>query len=113
MPKVYVPTPLRRLTEGQSQIEVHAKTIGELIDAMEARYPGVKERLCDNGEIKRFINVFVNDEEIRNLQGKETPLREEDEVSIIPAMAGGAGQRVGDSLARRFAAGKRLPCFLK
>lgn len=88
---VYVPTPLRRLTGGQARVEVQASTIRDLVEALEAQYPGVKARLVDEerGEIKRFINVFVNGEEIRALQGEETPLGENDEVSIIPAMAGG------------------------
>ncbi|GAP64499.1 MAG: MoaD/ThiS family protein [Ardenticatenia bacterium] len=88
---VYVPTPLRRLTGGQARVEVQASTIRDLVEALEAQYPGVKARLVDEerGEIKRFINVFVNGEEIRALQGEETPLSENDEVSIIPAMAGG------------------------
>nr|WP_290668866.1 ubiquitin-like small modifier protein 1 [Ardenticatena sp.] len=88
---VYVPTPLRRLTGGQARVEVQASTIRDLVEALEAQYPGVKARLVDEdrGEIKRFINVFVNGEEIRALQGEDTPLGENDEVSIIPAMAGG------------------------
>ncbi len=88
---VYVPTPLRRLTGGQARVEVEANTVGELIEKLDAQFPGVKARLleADSGEIKRFINVFVNGEEIRSLQGVDTPLDENAEVSIIPAMAGG------------------------
>ena len=88
---VYVPTPLRRLTGGQARVEVAANTVGELIEKLDAQFPGVKARLleADSGEIKRFINVFVNGEEIRSLQGVDTPLDENAEVSIIPAMAGG------------------------
>jgi molybdopterin synthase sulfur carrier subunit len=61
-----------------------------LIESLETRYPGIKSRLCDdNGQIKRYVNVFINDEEIRTLQGSKTPVTDRDEVSIIPAMAGG------------------------
>lgn len=91
MATVYVPTPLRRLTGGQAKVALEAATVGELVDQLEANYPGVKDRLLDDdGKIKRFINVFVNGEEIRGLQSEETPLGANDEVSIIPAMAGGA-----------------------
>lgn len=91
MATVYVPTPLRRLTEGQSRVDVEAGTIRELVEQLDQQFPGVKERLLEeeNGEIKRFINIFVNGEEIRSLQGEDTELGEGDEVSIIPAMAGG------------------------
>jgi sulfur-carrier protein len=90
MATVFVPTPLRRLTGGQSRVTVEAATVAELIERLEADYPGVKERLLDSdGEIKRFINVFVNGEEIRGLQGEATPIEQNSEVSIIPAMAGG------------------------
>ncbi len=93
MATVYVPTPLRRLTGGQARVQVEAGTVGELIEKLEAQFPGFKNRLveAESGEIKRFINVFVNGEEIRSLQGTETPLDENAEVSIIPAMAGGLG----------------------
>jgi molybdopterin synthase sulfur carrier subunit len=87
---VRIPSPLRRYTNGQSKVECSGTNINELIENLEAQYPGVKSRLCDdNGQIKRYVNVFVNDEEIRALQGSETPIAEKDEVSIIPAMAGG------------------------
>ncbi|MDQ7030928.1 MAG: ubiquitin-like small modifier protein 1 [Ardenticatenia bacterium] len=91
MATVYVPTPLRRLTGGQARVDVEAGTVGELIEKLEDQFPGIKNRLveAESGEIKRFINVFVNGEEIRSLQGTETPLDEHAEVSIIPAMAGG------------------------
>jgi molybdopterin synthase sulfur carrier subunit len=90
MTQVRIPSPLRRYTDGQSKVETNGATIQELIDNLEAQHPGVKSRLCDeNGQIKRYVNVFVNDEEIRTLQGVETPITEKDEVSIIPAMAGG------------------------
>ncbi|MDQ4075878.1 MAG: MoaD/ThiS family protein [Chloroflexota bacterium] len=90
MATVFVPTPLRRLTGGESKVAVEASTVQEVIEQLESAHPGVKERLLDeDGEIKRFINVFVDGEEIRGLQGGETPVNERSEVSIIPAMAGG------------------------
>ena len=91
MATVRIPTPLRRLTNNQAKVKVGGGTITELIAAMEAAYPGIKDRLVDEGgEIKRFVNIFVNGEEIRTLQGAATALKDGDEVSIIPAMAGGA-----------------------
>jgi len=90
MATVRIPSPLRRYTSGQSKVEGSGTTITELIGNLEAQYPGIKSRLCeDDGQIKRYVNVFVNDEEIRTLQGAATPVAEKDEISIIPAMAGG------------------------
>lgn len=90
MATIRIPSPLRRYTDGQSKVESAGANILELIDSLEAQHPGVKSRLCDdNGQIKRYVNVFVNGEEIRTLQGVETPIADKDEVSIVPAMAGG------------------------
>ena len=90
MATVRIPSPLRRYTNGQSKVEGKGANISELIENLESQYPGVKSRLCeDNGQIKRYVNVFINGEEIRTLQGSETPLTDKDEVSIVPAMAGG------------------------
>lgn len=89
--KVRIPTPLRKLTNGQEEVSVEAKTVGELIDALEKNYPGMKERLCDEtGKVRRFINLYLNEEDIRFLQNLDTQLKDGDEVSIIPAIAGGA-----------------------
>lgn len=91
MPTVYIPTPLRRLTGGQAKVEATAGDITALVAELDGRYPGLRERLVDDqGDIKRFINVFVNDEEIRTLQGQATTLQSADRVSIVPAMAGGS-----------------------
>jgi len=88
--KVRIPTPLRKLTDGRGEVEGAGKTIGELLDDLEARYPGIKERLCDeSGNIRRFVNIYINEEDIRFMQGKDTALSDGDEVSIIPAIAGG------------------------
>jgi molybdopterin synthase sulfur carrier subunit len=90
MATVFVPTPLRRLTGGQSKVTIEAATVNDIIATLEETYPGVKERLLDgDGEVKKFINIFVDGEEIRALQGGATPISEKSEVSIIPAMAGG------------------------
>ena len=90
MATVRIPSPLRRYTNSQSKVETNGGNVGELLNNLEAQYPGIKSKLCDeNGNIKRYVNVFVNDEEIRTLQGSETPVTDRDEVSIIPAMAGG------------------------
>jgi sulfur-carrier protein len=88
--KVRIPTPLRKLTNNEELIEVKAGTIAAAISELQARYPGIRERLVDdNGAVRRFVNVYVNEEDIRFLQNQETPLRDGDEVSIIPAIAGG------------------------
>lgn len=90
MPSVRIPTPLRKLTAEKDEVIISAGNVVELIDEMESQYPGIKERLCDeSGNVRRFINFYVNNEDIRFLDGKETALNEEDIVSIIPAIAGG------------------------
>ena len=88
--KVRIPTPLRKLTNNEEVIEVEASTIDGLITELQARFPGIKERLMDDGgEVRRFVNVYVNQEDIRFLQNQKTPLKDGDEISIIPAIAGG------------------------
>jgi sulfur-carrier protein len=87
---VRIPTPLRKLTNNEETVEVSAGTIGELIAELQSRYPGIQERLLDDqGQVRRFVNVYVNEEDIRFLKNQETPLKEGDEISIIPAIAGG------------------------
>lgn len=93
---VRIPTPLRAVTRGQGELTAEAATIQELIDQLDREYAGIKARLCEeNGNIRRFINVYVNEEDIRFLQGPSTPLKAGDEVSIVPAIAGGASDRRG------------------
>lgn len=88
--KVRIPTPLRKLTNDEELVTVEAATIGDAITELQTKYPGIKERLVDeSGEVRRFVNVYVNEEDIRFLQNKETPIKDGDEVSIIPAIAGG------------------------
>jgi len=87
---VRIPTPLRKLTGGAEEVTASGKSVGELIGELEKKYPGIKERICDeSGSVRRFVNIFVKDEDIRFLQNLETPLGEKDEVSIVPAIAGG------------------------
>ena len=88
---VKIPTPLRTLTGGEPQVEGNGDSLKVLIDNLEGDFTGIKERLCEeNGDVRRFINIFVNDEDIRFQQGLETQLKDGDEVSIIPAIAGGS-----------------------
>ncbi|MDH5666467.1 MAG: MoaD/ThiS family protein [Nitrospira sp.] len=90
MIKVRIPTPLRPLTKNQGEVDITAGSITDLVDTLEASYPGIKARLCDDsGELRRFVNIYVNEEDIRFLDGKNTALKTGDEVSIVPAIAGG------------------------
>jgi sulfur-carrier protein len=90
MIKVRIPTPLRPLTKGQGEVEVAAANIVDMIDTLNSAHPGIKARLCDDsGELRRFVNIYVNEEDIRFLKGKDTSLKAGDEVSIVPAIAGG------------------------
>ncbi len=88
--KVRIPTPLRKLTHDEEVVETSADSVGAAISDLETRYPGIQERLLDEaGEVRRFVNVYVNEEDIRFLDNKDTVLNDGDEVSIIPAIAGG------------------------
>jgi sulfur-carrier protein len=88
--KIRIPTPLRKLTNDEELVEVDAATIGDAINELQARFPGIKERLLDeSGAVRRFVNVYVNEEDIRFLQNQNTKLKDGDEISIIPAIAGG------------------------
>ena len=88
---VRIPTPLQRLTNGQGEVQAEGATIQALLADLERKFPGIKERLCDEtGKLRRFVNVFVNEEDIRFLQGDQTPIKAGDDVSIIPAIAGGS-----------------------
>jgi sulfur-carrier protein len=91
MPKIVrIPTPLRKLTNNEELVEVNGATIAEAITELQTRYPGIRERLVDEkGEVRRFVNVYVNEEDIRFLKNQQTPLKDGDEISIIPAIAGG------------------------
>lgn len=88
--KVRIPTPLRKLTNNEELVEVDAATIADAISELQTRFPGIKERLVDeSGAVRRFVNVYVNEEDIRFLQNQQTALKDGDEISIIPAIAGG------------------------
>ncbi len=91
MIQVRVPTPLRKYTAGADSVEASGATVGALVSDLDKRYPGIKDRICEaNGTVKRFVNLFVNGEDIRFLQHLDTPLKAGDELSIVPAIAGGA-----------------------
>ncbi|HEB73220.1 MAG TPA: MoaD/ThiS family protein [Nitrospirae bacterium] len=88
--KVRIPTPLQKITGDKGEVETNGETVKEMIDNLEQSYPGLKERLYDEeGKLRRFINIYVNEEDIRFLDGESTKLGDGDDVSIIPAIAGG------------------------
>jgi molybdopterin synthase sulfur carrier subunit len=88
--QVLIPTPLQKFTNQESQVALEASNVDQLLQAMEGRYPGILGRLCDeSGKLRRFLNVYVNSEDIRFLDNQATPLKDGDEVSIVPAVAGG------------------------
>ena len=88
--EVRIPTILRSYTGEQKAVSAEGATLAAVIDDLEANYPGIKERICDDsGAVRRFVNIFANDEDIRFLQNLDTPVKEKDEISIVPAIAGG------------------------
>jgi MoaD family protein len=87
--RIHIPTPLRQHTEGQAVVEGQGATVQGLLDDLGRRYPGITQRLFDNGQVRRFVNVYLNDEDIRYLDNLSTPVNDGDELSIIPAVAGG------------------------
>jgi molybdopterin synthase sulfur carrier subunit len=89
MPVVRIPTPLRPHAGGLDRIEAAGATVGEILDQLSTQYPALRERLYDGAELRRFVNVYVNNEDIRYLDDLATPVAPGDEVSIIPAVAGG------------------------
>ncbi len=87
---VTIPTPLRKFTDGVELVSVQCATIGEVFQELETQYPGIKARLCEeSGDLRRFINVYVDGEDIRFLNQLQTPVGEQSEISIVPAIAGG------------------------
>ncbi|VAX33612.1 MoaD/ThiS family protein clustered with threonine synthase [hydrothermal vent metagenome] len=89
--KVMIPTPLQRLTDGQEMVEGKPGKIIEMIQDIDSRYPGLAERVSEGGKIRRFVNIYLNEEDIRFLNAEETDVKDGDEVSIVPAIAGGRG----------------------
>lgn len=90
MIKVRIPTPLRKLTGGQGEVDGEGDNVAALINTLDKEYPGLKARLCDEqGELRRFVNIYINEEDIRFHQGMMTPVKKGDEISIVPAIAGG------------------------
>ena len=95
MVKVRIPTPLRPLTGGKGEVETQAADIQSMIDSLNGQFPGLKGRICDEaGEIRRFVNIYLNEEDIRFLSGKETLIKDGDQISIVPAIAGGEEESV-------------------
>ncbi|MCX7914214.1 MAG: MoaD/ThiS family protein [Thermodesulfovibrionales bacterium] len=88
--KVRIPTPLQRLTQGKEELDGKPGTIIDLLRELDKTYPGLLERIAEGDKIRRFVNIYVNEEDIRFLQAEQTLVKEGDEVSIIPAIAGGA-----------------------
>jgi molybdopterin synthase sulfur carrier subunit len=90
MPTIRIPTPLRKLTNEQEVVQAAGSNIEAIIADLDKNFPGLKERICDeNGNVRRFVNIFLNDEDIRFLDEKATAVNEGDEISIVPAIAGG------------------------
>ncbi|MBI4397716.1 MAG: MoaD/ThiS family protein [Candidatus Omnitrophica bacterium] len=88
--KVRIPTPLQKLTADKPEVEISAATVSQLLENLEKNFPGIRSRICDeSGKLRRFVNVYINEEDIRFLAGEASRLKEGDEVSIVPAIAGG------------------------
>jgi molybdopterin synthase sulfur carrier subunit len=88
--QVLIPTPLQKFTNDEASVSLDAANVSSLVDALEVRFPGIKSRLCDDsGKLRRFLNIYVNSEDIRFLDNETTALSDGDEVSIVPAVAGG------------------------
>lgn len=87
---IRIPTPLRKLTGEREVVQADGSTIGELLQSLDTSFPGLKDRICDEaGNVRRFVNVYLNDEDIRFLEERATPVKDGDEISIVPAIAGG------------------------
>jgi len=97
MPTVRIPTPLRKLTLGKDEVTAAGDTVGEVLASLEQAFPGLRAKICDEtGNLRRFVNVFVHAEDIRFQKSLDTPVGDGDEISIVPAIAGGAGDQGGD-----------------
>ena len=90
--KVRIPTPLMKLTDNQSEVSAEGETISDIINNLESQFDGIRDRICEeSGSPRRFINIYINEEDIRFLEGEKTAVKDGDEISIIPAIAGGIG----------------------
>ena len=90
--KVRIPTPLMKLTDNQSEVSAEGETISDIINNLESQFNGIRDRICEeSGSPRRFINIYINEEDIRFLEGEKTAVKDGDEISIIPAIAGGVG----------------------
>jgi len=88
--RVRIPTPLRRFTGNAEEVGVSGGTVGAVVDDLERKFPGLKERLCDEqGRVRRFVNIYINGDDIRFLNSLETEVKDGDEISVVPAIAGG------------------------
>ncbi len=87
--EVRIPTILRTYTDGEKAVDASGSSLSALIDDLESNHPGIKDRLVENGDLRRFVNVYVNDEDVRFLGGLEAPLTDGDQVVVLPAVAGG------------------------
>ncbi|GBE03948.1 MAG TPA: MoaD/ThiS family protein [Nitrospirae bacterium] len=87
--KVKIPVPLQRLTQGKEEVEGAAGTIISLVNDLDQQYPGLAERISENGKLRRFVNIYVNEEDVRFMKNEETEVKDGDEISIVPAIAGG------------------------
>ena len=87
---VKIPTPLRKLTNNETSVDAVGKTIEQIVDSLDSAYPGMRERLIDdNGDLRHFVNIYLNGEDIRYIDGLKSPVSDNDELSIVPAVAGG------------------------
>ena len=88
--EVRIPTPLRRVTNGEDKASAEGDNLSQVIESLESHYPGIKERLCDEaGDLRQFVNIYINGEDVRFLEGLDTSTKTGDEISIVPAVAGG------------------------
>ena len=87
---VKIPTPLRKLTNNETSVDAVGKTIEQIVESLDSAYPGIRERLIDdNGDLRHFVNIYLNGEDIRYIDGLKSPVSDNDELSIVPAVAGG------------------------
>ena len=87
--QIHIPTPMRQHTQGQALVEVSGASVQAALDDLGQKFPGITQRLFDNGQVRRFVNVYLNDEDIRYLDSLATPVKDGDQLAIIPAVAGG------------------------